>query len=150
MSDLRAPYQVLIIVFRKTDKALEYLLLKRADLGVWQWVAGGGETGESPKEAAERELFEETGIRAQELISLDSETRIPVIDVTGDFTWGHEVLVIPEHAFAYEVSCSTPVSLSDEHIALEWLNYDDAMRRLNWDSNRTALWEINERVNNGK
>ena len=64
--------------------------------------------------------------------------------------WGHEVLVIPEHAFACEVSCNAPINLSDEHTTFEWLSYEDAMGRLNWDSNRTALWEVNERVSNDK
>lgn len=142
----RAPYQVLVIVFRQNRGVLEYLLLKRADSAVWQWVAGGGEAGETPKEAAIREMREETGISACDLISLDSETRIPVVDVTGSFTWGREVLVIPEYAFACEVAHDACISLSSEHTSFEWLTYEEAASRLNWDSNKTALWETNERV----
>ena len=44
----RAPFQVLVIPYRYcTDGSLEYCLLKRTDMGIWQFVAGGGETGET-------------------------------------------------------------------------------------------------------
>jgi len=43
------------------DNHPEYLLMRRENFGVWQWVAGGGEDDETPLEAARRELEEETG-----------------------------------------------------------------------------------------
>jgi hypothetical protein len=39
----RAPFQVLVIPFRRSaDGELEFCLLKRSDMGIWQFVAGGG------------------------------------------------------------------------------------------------------------
>jgi len=35
-----------------------------------------------------------------------------------------------------------------EHLKYQWFTYDDAMEKLNWDSNKTALWELNYRIEN--
>ena len=42
----RAPFQVLVFLRRLDANGPEYLVLKRADLSVWQGVAGGGEGDE--------------------------------------------------------------------------------------------------------
>lgn len=39
---------------------------------VWQWPQGGVDAGEDPQEAAYRELYEETGIRSDQVKLLDS------------------------------------------------------------------------------
>jgi dATP pyrophosphohydrolase len=39
------------------------------------------------------------------------------------------------------------ITLSAEHSALRWLNSEDADTILTFDSNRVALWELNERLN---
>ena len=36
--------------------------------------------------------------------------------------------------------------LSSEHKEYRWVKYDEAMRLLKYDSNKTALWELNERL----
>lgn len=58
----RAPFQVLAFLCRQRGGQDETLLLKRADLCVWQGVAGGGERDAKPSEAAIREICEETGV----------------------------------------------------------------------------------------
>lgn len=122
----------------------EYLLMRRTDLGVWQWVAGGGEDGETPSEAARRELEEETGY-LQEPRELDSRSAIPVIDVCGSLAYGVERPILMEFAFAVEVPFAD-VRISEEHTEVAWLPFEEARSRLNWDSNRTALWETNFRI----
>ena len=141
---MRAPFQVLVLPFRMIDNHPEYLLMQRADLGVWQWVAGGGEDDETPLEAARRELEEETGY-LQEPRQLDSRSAIPVADVCGSLAYGMERPILMEFAFAVEVTF-TPVRISKEHTEIAWLTYEEARSRLNWDSNRTALWETNFRI----
>jgi 8-oxo-dGTP pyrophosphatase MutT (NUDIX family) len=59
---MRAPYQVLVLIFRRTGQNIEYALLRRADGGGWQGVAEGSEDAEAPLAAARRELWEEAGI----------------------------------------------------------------------------------------
>ena len=40
---------------------------KRTDCGSWGYAGGSVELGESVEQTAERELFEETGLKAQKL-----------------------------------------------------------------------------------
>jgi len=53
--------------------------------------------------------------------------------------------MIPEHCFAVDAGGST-ITLSNEHTECRWLSYEQAFSLLKWDSNRTALWELNERL----
>ena len=47
------------IIFRNNNK--EVLLVKRRDMPIWVLPGGGLEQGESPEQAAIREVYEETG-----------------------------------------------------------------------------------------
>lgn len=40
---MRAPYQVLIFPYIKTDDSIQYAIFNRSDYGYWQGIAGGGE-----------------------------------------------------------------------------------------------------------
>jgi dATP pyrophosphohydrolase len=143
----RAAFQVLVIPFHvDTNGEPWYLLLKRSDLDVWQWIAGGGEDDEEPEQAARREALEEAGIPQDAwLIRLDSMASIPAIHFADHHLWGDDVYVIPEFSFGVEVQ-SKDVCLSGEHSAGEWLDYETVRSRLEWDSNRTALWELHNRL----
>lgn len=146
----RAAFQVLVLPYHhRKGGEISYGLLRRTDAGYWQGVAGGGEGDETPVQAARREAAEEAGIAADaDFIPLDSMTTLPVVNVTGEFTWGPEVLVIAEHAFG--VRCPTPqLQLSDEHTEYAWFTVAEAMERVQWDSSRNALWELNHRLHTG-
>ena len=52
---MRAPFQILVIPFRRTAAGLEFAVLRRSDADYWQFVAGGGEDDETPLQAARRE-----------------------------------------------------------------------------------------------
>ena len=41
---------------------------------------------------------------------------------------------------------TTILELSQEHTEYEWVDYKTALKRLRYDSNKTALWELNERL----
>ena len=145
----RAAFQVLVLPYRHSAVGLQYALFRRADAGYWQGVAGGGEADESPLQAARRETAEEAGLVGDhEFVALDARATIPVVYVTGEFTWGPEVLVIPEYAFGVRVE-DTEVTLSDEHTRYGWFTLDDAAKAVQWDSNRTALWELDHRLRHG-
>jgi dihydroneopterin triphosphate diphosphatase len=38
------------------------------------------------------------------------------------------------------------LTLSDKHDEFRWLAYEQAQDLLKWDSNKTAIWELNERL----
>ncbi|MBM4041866.1 MAG: NUDIX pyrophosphatase [Planctomycetes bacterium] len=146
---MRMPFQVLVIPFRRTAAGVEYAVLKRSDADWWHFVAGGGEEGESPLDAARRETREEIGITPKgELLPLDSMATIPRHWFAAGAEWPPEVYVVPEYAFAVETG-EAELTLSEEHTELRWVPYDEAQALLTWDSNRTALWELNERLRGG-
>lgn len=141
---MRAPFQILVIPFRRTASGLEFAVLKRSDAGWWQFVAGGGEDDERPIQAAERETREETGLRG-DLLPLDSLASVPKDCFAVADSWGDDVYVIPEYSFAVDAG-SHHITLSAEHTECCWVDYDRACDLLKWDSNRNALWELNERL----
>jgi dihydroneopterin triphosphate diphosphatase len=145
----RAPFQVLVIPFRRTADDLLYALFHRADADVWQWIAGGGEDDERPIDAARREAGEEAGIPpASRILPLDSVASIPVDHFPDRAHWSPSLLVIPEYAFGIEAPGE--IILCREHRSVEWLDYDRAYRRVAWDCNRTALWELHRRLERGE
>ena len=143
----RAPFQVHVIPFRKKEN-FEYAIFRRADAGYWQGIAGGGEDNESPIEAAKRETSEEANIPASEtyflLKTISSE---PVYHFTARNLWPNNQYVIPGYYFAVEAS-NIEIALSYEHLEYKWVNYDDGRKLLNWEDDKTALWELNERLLN--
>lgn len=143
----RAKFQVLIIPFRICkDGTPEFAITKRLDMGAWQFLSGGGEDDETPIQAARREAKEEAGVSGdREFIKLDSAASIPASNFASCKEWGEDVYVVPEYSFAVDMG-NKEVKLSSEHIEVKWLGYNNAANLLKWDSNRTALWELKERI----
>jgi dATP pyrophosphohydrolase len=147
---MRAPFQVLVIPFRRTEGGSEFAVLKRSDLGWWQFVSGGGEGDEVPLAAAEREAREELGISAEgRMLPLDSTASVPKTEFAASREWPDDIYVIPEHCFAVDVG-EELVSISSEHTEVRWVCYDEARELLKWEGNRTALWELRERLAKGE
>src|SRR5688572_10920659 len=71
----KQPRSIQVVIFAELDGQREFLLLKRVAShgGFWQAVTGSLENEETHREAAVREVFEETGIvcHAEELRDLN-------------------------------------------------------------------------------
>ena len=144
---MRAPFQILAIPYRVVDGEVQYCVLHRADHDQWQFIAGGGEDNEQPEEAAVREIWEESGVENAPVFRLRSMCYIPTNifkDCGRQYGWPDDLYVIPEYAFGFE--CQENLALSHEHTNCAWLSYQDACAKLKWDSNRTALYELNCRL----
>ena len=145
----RCPFQVLVIPFIRTEqKTIKYCIFKRADELYWQFIAGGGKDLESPWQAAIRETFKESGISdAAQYFKLDTVSSISVSCFAERDLWRENRYVIPNYCFAVEVS-NQNIVLSEEHLEYCWVNYQEAKSLLYWDDNKTALWELKERLLN--
>lgn len=148
----RAPFQVVVFPFRRTDSGVEYAVLQRSDDGSWQCVAGGGEDGETPVEAARREAAEEAAIpESRPVYRLQATSMVPIVYIK-DWArahWPTDLYVIPNHAFA--VDCAAlELRLSHEHVDMKWAPYDEAYALLRWENNKVALWELDERLLRGQ
>ena len=141
----RLPYQVLVILYRHDGNSIKYCIFEREIPNHQiQFIAGGGENNETPLQAAMREVYEESGITDVSFQQLTSICYIP----TNVFTenqrqiWGKDVFVIPEYSYGARVK-SDKVTISNEHTGYKWVSYDEAISQLKWDSNKTALYELN-------
>src|SRR5688572_11283517 len=128
----RAPFNVLVYLYRKlANGELQYVLLRRSE-GWWQAVAGGGEGNETPREAAIRETNEEVGIHEDlPLRELTTVIPVPVAAFEDDHQWNSDLYVIPKYCFGAQLERTT-LSLSSEHTEYRWLSYEDAQALLRY------------------
>lgn len=147
----RAKFQVLVIPFIIRDNTPLYCIFQRSDMDIMQFIAGGGESGETPLDAAKREANEEAGIPFDnQYYSLDTCSSIPADCFSENHrkVWGEDCFVIPEYTFAVKAE-SDIIRLSHEHTEYVWADYESAVKALKYDSNRTALWELDSRIKKG-
>lgn len=145
---MRLPYQVLIIPYKKSLEEFKFLILKRSDFGFWQWVSGGGETEDKDIiKTVVRELREEIDVSVdiERVIKLESKNTIfednPLKYKNKDIT------VIPEYAFGVEIK-EDKISISKEHKEYRWVTKKEADKLLKYDSNKTALLELDKIIKN--
>ena len=131
---------------RRGDGDYEFAVFRRADDAVWQAIAGGGEGAETALEAARREAWEEGGVpRSARYLPLDTRASVAVTCFSDSYLWGDNLYVIPEYTFGVNLSGHDLV-LSSEHTEVRWVPFRAAVELLRYDSNRVALWELNQRI----
>jgi dihydroneopterin triphosphate diphosphatase len=133
----KRPESVLVVVY---TRAGEVLLLERHEpRGWWQSVTGSLEPGETPWEAAVRELGEETGLAPEGLVDLRISERFPILPAWRA-RYADGVTENLEHAFALRLEARPPVRLNPaEHADFVWLKCNIAMRRASSSTNRTII-----------
>ena len=140
----KRPESVLVVVYTTGG---EILLLERYEpAGWWQSVTGSLEPGEYPREAAVRELAEETGLAADGLVDLEMSHRFTIAPA-----WQHKfapgVTENLEHAFALALPVPVEIRLdAAEHRAYSWLPLAGALGRASSWSNRAALERVAARM----
>ena len=145
MSGHKIPVSALVVIH---TAALEVLLLERADRpGFWQSVTGSQDEGESLRQTAIREVREETGIDADrhELSEWNLRNVYEIYPV-----WRHRyapgVTHNTEHVFGLEVPGGIAVKVAPrEHLASQWLPWNEAAERVFSWSNRKAILMLPER-----
>jgi len=124
-------------VLRPGASGLEVLVLRRApggrSPGSWETVHGHIEPGETPVQAALRELREETGLEPARLYNL-SRVEAFYRHRTND------IVLIP--VFAGVMDARAAVRHSAEHDRAEWLTPPDATARFSWPRERRALDDV--------
>lgn len=140
MNRYKRPESVLVVVYTLAGEVL--LLERHSPPGWWQSVTGSLEEGETPWDAAVRELREETGLAAEGLVDLGLSQRFTIAP-----PWRHKfapgVTENLEHAFALPLPDRQPVRISpDEHAQYMWLPRNIAVREATSVTNRDAIYRI--------
>jgi dATP pyrophosphohydrolase len=143
MADARVRF-VDVYVLRTGERGLEALVLRRAPgvrcAGAWESVHGSIEPGETPVDAAVRELQEETGLVPDRLYNL-SRVESFYLHRTD------EVALIP--AVVAVVPAAARPTLSNEHDRFEWLGLAAAAGRFAWPRERRAIADAGALLQDG-
>lgn len=145
MKNYKTPVSALVLIHTPD---LQVLIMERADkAGFWQSVTGSIEGDETPRQAAIREVLEETGLDALQYDLQDWHTS-NVYEIYPH--WRHRyapgVTENLEHLFGLRLPNTLPIKLApDEHIRYEWVDWREAAKRVFSWTNVDALKRLGER-----
>lgn len=138
----KQPRSVQVVIFSETGPERRYLLLRRIANhgGFWQSVTGSLEEGETHRQAAIREVLEETGFVAseEELIELGVINTFEIAPLWRA-KYAPGVTHNEEVCFALKVKEREVRLYPLEHDAYVWEPYDRAVEMLYWESTRRAF-----------
>ena len=134
----KRPESVLILVY--TTKKDVLLLKRHNEKDMWQSITGSLLENELPSEAAERELFEETGIKKKPQ-NLNMFNTYEIYKM-----WLHKyengVTHNKEHIFTLELSEKENICINpDEHDEYIWLPRVKAAEKVFSHTNREAIFK---------
>ncbi len=124
---------VSVAVLRGHGPDTQVLLLRRKPErgGFWQIITGRVEEGETPQQAAARELDEETGLRA-DVKDLGYRHAFALMETVPP-------KLAEESAFTVRCPAGAAVRLGGEHDASEWVDVPTALARLPFKGLREAV-----------
>lgn len=133
---------VVVVVYKKSDGSTRYAVLKRElNWEGWELVKGKVEDGEDLEKTAKREVKEETGIEANEIVSLDDIHE-------WEYQRNGEKHKAEYHAFLAEVPEDSYIDVDankvEEHSKGFFLNLRDSKGMLTHDNQKELLEEASE------
>lgn len=135
---MRGDQEVIVVVRREG----ELLVMRRAPerLGYWSLVSGGLEPEETPLEAAQRELLEETGLEAK-VRPLPKTLSYSLLDdppaIRARYAPGVETVTV--HPFVVDAPPKWEPTLDAEHDLYEWCVLEEALELLVYDTAKDAV-----------
>ncbi|MBN6711160.1 dihydroneopterin triphosphate diphosphatase [Haemophilus haemoglobinophilus] len=145
------PNSVLVVIYAQSTKRV-LMLQRQDDTDFWQSVTGTIESGETPRQAAIREVKEEVGIDilAENLPLFDCHKQIE-FEIFSHFRYKYapDVTHCIEHWFLLPLAEERAVDLT-EHFAYQWLSVQDAIKLTKSPNNSEAINEYKNTIIKGK
>jgi dATP pyrophosphohydrolase len=141
----KTPVSALVLIHTED---LQVLIMERADkVGFWQSVTGSLEAGETPRQAAIREVLEETGLHAERYELQDWQVANTYeIYPHWRYRYAPGVTSNVEHQFALVLPSTLPIQLApDEHLQYAWVDWREAAQRVFSWTNVDAIKRLGER-----
>ena len=135
----KTPVSALILIHTAD---LQVLIMERADKpDFWQSVTGSLEMDETPRQAAIREVLEETGLDATQYDFQDWQTsHVYEIYPHWRYRYAPGVTENTEHLFGLCLPAPLAITLAaDEHTRYEWVDWREAAKRVFSWTNVEAL-----------
>jgi len=145
LKNYKTPISALVLIYTAD---LQVLIMERADkIGFWQSVTGSIEGSETPREAAIREVLEETSLDAN-LYDFQDWHASNVYEIYPH--WRHRyapnVTENREHLFGLQLPVPVPIQLApNEHVQYEWVDWREAAKRVFSWTNVDALKRLGEK-----
>ena len=137
----KRPVSVLVVVYASGGEVL--LLQRKSPADFWQSVTGSLEWDETPLQAAQRELVEETGITdVSGLVDCQTQNEFPILPAWRS-RYAPDVQSNTEHVFKLEIPETCEITLNpQEHTEYLWLSADEAILKASSVTNRDAIRHI--------
>ena len=133
---------VFVVVYKLKEDKIEYLILKRKKHWVgWEFPKGGVEFFETRNHAVKREVTEETGLRILKKKKFgiygryDYDKEYP--DRKGLI--GQDFLLYSAEVEEGKISID-----AKEHSDFEWMNFNQAEKKLTWNNQKKCLKIVND------
>ncbi len=122
------------VVFTRDSGEIKYVVIQSIT-GFFGFPKGHKEAGEAEEQTALREIFEETGLRVNLIDGFKVEDVYPIKNGT--------VLKRVTY-FLAEYSNQQPAKQEEEILRLYLLNFDDAIKRFQMESNQRVLTQARD------
>jgi bis(5'-nucleosidyl)-tetraphosphatase len=138
---------VFIVVYTKENNKIKYLVLKRKlHWKGWEFPKEGIEKNEREEDAVKRGVREETG--------LNIKGQIKKLDMQGKYNYKKRYTDRPNFIgqsfslYAAEVNLGKVKLDMHEHSTYDWLEFNEAMKRLTWKNQQRCLETVNSSLDN--
>lgn len=130
----------IMAILYKGDNPRRYAVFERnEDWHGFELLKGGVEEGETTKETALREVMEEAGIELDDITASDVEMTFVAPRRGEDTKFDFDI-------FYAKLSDDAEIVISEEHIGVEFLEKDEAIKKLSFENLKKLLEKVDDEI----